>query len=274
MKRYLPFLLVVLVAACTPGPQEPTPLEPIAPMTEVPTPEAPMPEAPVTDAEPLPEVPVVAVIPTEPAGLPEVPPLVASTPDEPVAPATETAGTETTTQDEPVAPATETAGTETTTQTEASTGGGSTEGDAEGAATTPKLAPQGTISISTDNREFVTSAVDQLNAVTVPAGQSFYLKLEFSDPDGIAEAEVQLRNSAAAGTLPTGPFSVTTSDCEAQLASSPTELTCTLEVAIAADARNIAEAGEDAYAFRPSVTDALGNNELSFSWAYLTVESQ
>lgn len=262
MKRYLPFLLVVLVAACTPGPQEPTPLEPIAPMTEAPTPEAPTPEAPVTDAEPLPEVPVVAVVPTEPAGLPEVPPLVASTPDEPAAPATETAVTETTTQ------------TETTTRTEASTGGGSTEGDAEGAATTPKLAPQGTISISTDNQEFVTSAADQLNAVTVPAGQSFYLKLEFSDPDGITEAEVQLRNSAAAGTLPTGPFSVTTSDCEALLASSPTELTCTLEVAIAADAQNIAEAGEDAYAFRPSVTDALGNNELSFSWAYLTVEPQ
>lgn len=259
MKRYLPFLLVVLVAACTPGPQEPTPLEPIAPMTEAPTPESPTPEVPVTDAEPLPEVPAVAVIPTEPAGLPEVPPLTAPTPDEPATPVTETAETETTTQTE--------ASTE-------NTEGGSTEGDAESAATTPKLAPQGTISISADNQEFVTSAADQLNAVTVPAGQTFYLKLEFSDPDGIAEAEVQLRNSAAAGTLPTGPFSVTTSDCEAQLASSPTELTCTLEVAIAADARNIAEAGEDAYAFRPSVTDALGNNELSFSWAYLTVEPQ
>lgn len=263
MKRYLAFLLVVLVAACAPGPQEPTPLEPIVPATEAPATEVPTPEVPMTDAEPLPEVPTVAAVPTEPAGLPEVPPLVASTPAEPATPVTET----------------ETAETETTTQTEASTEGeaaegGSTEGDAEGAATTPKLAPQGTISISADNQEFVTSAADQLNAVTVPAGRMFYLKLEFSDPDGIAEAEVQLRNSAASGTLPTGPFTVTSSDCETRLLSAPTELTCTLAVTIAADAQNIAQAGEAAYAFRPSVTDALGNSELSFSWAYLIVGPQ
>lgn len=242
MKRYYPFLLVVLIAACTPGPQEPAVLEPVAPTTE----------APATDAEPLPEEPAVALTPAEPAGLPEVPPLTASAPEAPAAPEAET---------------------ETETTTEGESEGEAAEGDsAEGATTTPRLAPQGTISISADNQSFTTSGADQLNAVTVPAGGTFYLKLEFSDPDGITEAEVQLRNSAAAGTVPTGPFSVTSSDCEAQLASTPTDLTCTLTLTIAPDTQNIAQAGETAYAFRPSVTDALGNTELSFSWAYLTVE--
>ena len=247
MKRYYPFLLMLLIAACTPGPQAPAVLEPVAPMTE----------APATAAEPLPEEPAVAVSPAEPGGLPEVPPLTASAPEAPAAPETETAEAET-------------AETETSSESETASGGATTES----ATTTPKLAPQGSISISADNQTFATSEAEQLNAVTVPAGQTFYLKLEFSDPDGITEAEVQLRNSAAAGTLPTGPFSIVTSDCEAQLASTPTELTCTLEVGIAADAQNIAEAGETAYAFRPSVTDALGNTELSFSWGYLIVEPQ
>ncbi len=259
MKRYYPFLLVILIAACTPGPQEPAVLEPVAPTTQ-----APAPEIAATPAPEATEEPAVVVTPAEPAGLPEVPPLTASAPEAPPATETETSTeTETTETENTEAETTETETAETE-NTE------SESGDAE-AATTPRLAPQGTISISADNQSFSTNEEEQLNPVTVAAGRMFYLKLEFSDPDGITGAEVQLRNSAAAGTLPTGPFSVTSSDCEAQLASAPTELTCKLEVSIAADAQNIAEAGETAYAFRPSVTDALGNNELSFSWGYLIV---
>ncbi len=262
MKRYYPFLLVIVIAACTPGPQEPAVLEPVAPTTQ-----PPAAQAPATDAE-LPEEPAVVVTPADSGGLPEVPALTAAAPEAPSATETETAETETSTETETTE--TETAETETTETSTAESAGG----DAEAAATTPRLAPQGAISISADNQSFFTNEDEQLNPITVAAGRMFYLKLEFSDPDGITEAEVQLRNSAAAGTLPTGPFSVTSSDCEAQLASAPTELTCTLEVGIAANAQNIAEAGETAYAFRPSVTDALGNNELSFSWGYLIVEPQ
>jgi len=235
--KITPLLLVLLVAACAPGPQEPTPLEPAAPtpMSETPT----EPETP-TEVEPLPEEPSVSVVPMEPeppteppsepdaAELPEVPTPTEAAPAEPDAPAA-------------------------------------------GEAAPANPAPAGTISISADNQTFVTSAEGELNPVTVPAGGTFYLRLEFSDPDGINAAEVQLRNSDAAGTLPTGPFSVAASDCEAQLASAPTELTCTLTVSVAPGTQNIAQPGETAYAFRPQVTDVLGNIDLAFSWAYLIV---
>ncbi len=145
------------------------------------------------------------------------------------------------------------------------------EGEAEAA---PSAAPQGTIGISADNTTFITSAADELNPITITAGGSFYLQLNFTDPDGVSAAQVELRNSAAAGTLPTGPFTVAASDCEAALASAPTDLTCTLTVSIAPDTQNIGEAGETAYAFRPLVTDTLGNSELVTSWAYLIVEPQ
>jgi hypothetical protein len=146
--------------------------------------------------------------------------------------------------------------------------------DAEGEADAPTSTPQGSIGISADNQTFVSSSVDEINPVTVTASGTFYLRLNFTDPDGVTAAQVELRNSAAAGTLPTGPFTVTASDCETAVASAPTELTCTLTVSIAPDAQNISEAGETAYAFRPLVTDALGNSELAYSWAYLIVEPQ
>lgn len=130
-------------------------------------------------------------------------------------------------------------------------------------------APQGTISISADGQSFVTG---EESPVTVTAGSTFSLRLEFTDPDGISDLRVELRNSEFAGVLPTGPFSVTSSDCEAQLAGAPTEVTCTLQVAIAPEAQPIAQEGEFAYAFRPSATDGLGNSALAFSWAYLIVE--
>lgn len=233
--KFTPLLLVLLVAACAPGPQEPIPLAPVAPMIETPT----EPE-PLTEAELLPEEPSVSVVPTEPEPLDEPPgePDAADLPEVPAP--TEAAPAE------PGAPA-------------------------AGEAAPANLAPEGTLSLSADNQTFVTSAEDELNPVTVPAGGTFYLRLEASDPDGVTGAEVQLRNSDASGTLPTGPFSVAASDCAATLASAPTELTCTLTVNVAPGTQNIAQPGETAYAFRPQVTDALGNSTLAFSWAYLIV---
>ncbi len=145
--------------------------------------------------------------------------------------------------------------------------GGASGGEAAAAS----LSPQGTLSISADNTTFVTSGEGELNPVTVPAGGTFYLQLAFTDPDGISSVQVQLRNSPDAGALPTGPFTVSSNDCEAAVQSAPTELTCTVAVTIAADAQDIQEPGERAYAFRPLVTDTAGNGGLAFSWAYLNI---
>lgn len=241
--KLLPVVIVLLVAACAPGPQPPTPLEPVAPLAE-PLPEEPLPAEPLPTeplpAESLPEVP-----------LPEEPPVVV-VPDAPATSEPADALAAPTTPAEPAAPAGE-------------------EGEA-GEEAAPTSAPQGSIGISADNETFVTSSADELNPVTVAAGGTFYLQFEASDPDGIAAIAAELRNSADAGTLPTGPFSVASSDCDAQLASAPTEVTCTVAVTIAPGTQNIREPGESAYAFRPNITDTLGNNALAFSWAYLIVE--
>lgn len=228
MKRFIP-LIVLLLASCAPGAQEPMMLEPAAPLEEpAPAPELPSTEAPaaaptgpvVTQLEP-PEVEAPAT-----PGIPDAPEVVAD-PE---------------------------------------------EADPEAATEAPaevSSAPQGTIAISSDGETFSSGSEEP---VTVTAGESFTLRLEFSDPDGISEVQVELRNSANAGPLPTGPFTIASNDCDAQLTSIPTEISCTVEVAVALEAQPIAEAGESAYAFRPSATDSLGNSALPFSWGYLIVE--
>lgn len=175
---------------------------------------------------------------------------------------------------EPVTPVTEPAPEEpaVTVIPEGMASGGAAPAGGEAAA--PTSDPQGDISISTDNEAFVTSGAGELNPVSVAAGGTFYLRLNFTDPDGVSAAQVQLRNSPAVGTLPQGPFTIASSDCEGAIASAPTDLTCTVEVAVAPDAQDISQAGETAYAFRPLVTDAAGNSILAFSWAYLNVIPQ
>ena len=227
MKRTA-FILVALLAACTPGPQQ-SELQPTAPVIEPePLPEVPAPEVPAP-AEPAsePSVVVVPAEPAEPADVPAVP----------------------------------------------ESGGAASGGTPVGEAV-PTSEPQGTLSISADNQTFVTNVAGEVTPVTVAAGGTFYLRLEFTDPDGVSAAQVELRNTDDPGTLPNGPFSIASSDCEAALASVPTELTCTVAVTVAPDAQNIAQAGEIAYAFRPSVTDAAGNSTLALSWGYLAVQPQ
>lgn len=240
-------LLLGLLAACAPGPQEPAPLEPVAPSTELPDtlpettapevviPEAPAPEAVAPEAEvpeaetAVPEEPTVTVIPAEP--------------EEDVA-ATPPSG---------------------------ATSGGEASG---GSVITDPSDPgiNATIGISADNQSFVSATDEGQNPITLPAGSTFYLRVQATDPDGITGATVELRNSDAAGALPTGPFSVAASDCEAQVAAAPTELTCIVSVTIAPDATNITQEGETAYAFRPRITDAAGNADLAYSWGYLIVQ--
>ena len=204
------------------------------------------PAAPVITPEPLPEVPAPDVPAPEPASEPSV----VVVPAEPTEPTEPTAA--------PAAPES----------------GGAASGGASAGEAAPTSEPQGTLSISADNQTFVTNVAGEVTPVTVAAGGTFYLRLEFTDPDGVSAAQVELRNTDDPGTLPNGPFSIASSDCEAALASVPTELTCTVAVTVAPDAQNIAQAGEVAYAFRPSVTDAAGNSTLALSWGYLVVQPQ
>ena len=199
------------------------------------------PAAPVITPEPLPEVPAPDVPAPEPASEPSVVVVPAEPTDAPAAP---------------------------------ESGGAASGGAPVGEAAAPTSEPQGTLSISADNQTFVTNVAGEVTPVTVTAGGTFYLRLEFTDPDGVSAAQIELRNTDDPGTLPRGPFSIASSDCEAALASVPTELTCTVAVTVAPDTQNIAQAGEVAYAFRPLVTDAAGNGDLALSWGYLVVQPQ
>ena len=143
-------------------------------------------------------------------------------------------------------------------------------------------APQGTLEAAAspagpfynDRPGGISEASDE-RVVSVAAGGSFYLRLSYSDPSGIAGLDISLRNSDASGTLPTGPFTVdeadATSTCDDQLASNPTEINCTIKVNVAADAQNISESGEFAYVFRVQVSDAAGNDDTDNDRGYVAI---
>ncbi len=249
MKRWIPLVMVGMLAACAPGPLESAPLEPLAPETTVPEmgePEVIVPMTPETmtpdttmEPEMEPEVEVITPETAEPETLPEEP-TITVIPAEPEGDvAAEAAG---------------------------AMSGGSLATDPEDTGI------DATISISADNQSFISATDEDQNPVTVAAGGTFYLRVSASDPDGITGVAAELRNSDDAGPLPAGPFAVASSDCEAQVAAVPTELTCTVAVTIALGTQNIVQEGETAYAFRPLITDALGSSDLAYSWGYLIVQ--
>ena len=143
-------------------------------------------------------------------------------------------------------------------------------------------APQGTLEVAAspagpfynDRPGGISKASDE-RVVSVAAGDSFYLRLNYSDPSGITGLNISLRNSDSSGTLPAGPFTVdeadATSTCDDQLAADPTELNCTIKVDVAADAQNISESGEFAYVFRAQVSDAAGNNDTDNDRGYVAI---
>lgn len=235
-KRVVPFVpiaLIVLLAACAPSVPEPTPLEPVTPQV-VP--------------EQVPEVMEPEVLTPEPT----TPAPEASAPEEPA-------------PEEP---------TVTVIPAEPEVSGEAASAPSGGSVVTDPSDPgiSATIGISADNQSFISSTVDETNPITVAAGGTFYLQIQATDQDGVTAAVAELRNSDAAGPLPTGPFNVASSDCETQAAAAPTELTCTVAVTIAPGAQNIAQEGETAYAFRPLITDAAGNSDLAYSWGYLVIQ--
>ena len=161
------------------------------------------------------------------------------------------------------------------------TGGASTS-EAQAGAGDDTQAPTGTLEVAAspagpfyNDRPDGISEVGDSRIVGALPGSSFFLRVNYSDPSGITGLAISLRNSEFEGTLPSGPFTVdesaSTSTCDEQLATAPTELNCTLKVDVAADAQNISESGEFAYVFRAQVTDAAGNTELGNERGYVVV---
>ena len=112
--------------------------------------------------------------------------------------------------------------------------------------------------------------------VRVSPGSSFFLRLSYSDPSGISDLDISLRNSEFQGDLPSGPFTIdeaaSTSTCDDQLALNPTDLECIIKVDVAPDATNIAQSSEFAYVFRARVSDAAGNSEVDNDRGYVALQ--
>ena len=148
------------------------------------------------------------------------------------------------------------------------------EGDTE--------APTGTLEVSAspagpfyNDRPGGISDISDERVVRVLPGGSFFFRVNYSDPSGVQGVEISLRNSSEQGELPTDSFTIdeaaSTSTCDDQLATSPTELNCTIKVDVAPGTQNISEGGEFAYVFRARVADAAGNVEVDNDRGYVSI---
>ena len=175
-------------------------------------------------------------------------------------------------------------------------------GDLEGSGTTPdpgenvgsdSAAPTGVFGVSlsfggpylNDVGEAITSADDE-RVVEVEPGGKFYVRVDYEDPSGITDIDVNLVNESPeglAGTLdPTQSFFTLgqptnisePSGCD--LSERPTSVVCIYEVRVAEDAVNITalenSADEFAYVFRTQVTDAAGNTSDEAERGYVVIE--
>ena len=170
-------------------------------------------------------------------------------------------------------------------------------GDLEGSAITQPddasdAAPTGTFGVSeafggpylSDADGAITDASDA-RVVSVAPGGSFFVQVDYEDPSGITNIDVNLVNSSPeglAGTLdPTQSFFTLgqptgisePSGCD--LSGSPTSVTCIYEVQVAEDAVNISEldgsGDEFAYVFRTQVTGAEGNTSDKAERGYVVI---
>ncbi len=153
-------------------------------------------------------------------------------------------------------------------------------------------APTGTFGVSeafggpylSDADGAITDASDA-RVVSVAPGGSFFVQVDYEDPSGITNIDVNLVNSSPeglAGTLdPTQSFFTLgqptgisePSGCD--LSDNPTSVSCIYEVRVADDAVNITEldglGDEFAYVFRTQVTDAAGNTSDEAERGYVVV---
>ena len=173
--------------------------------------------------------------------------------------------------------ATDSSGTSTKTAT-VTVSGGTGSGGLPGGGNTAS-APTGTFGVATTASGMfqndqgadgpITSVTDP-RVITVTAGSTFYAKVEYSDPDGIASVDILLANSSPAGLrgfLPKGGFTVGTPTGSCAAGVSVTQISCTYPITVAAGTPAITAlpgvSGEFAYVFRANVTDSLGNSALN-----------
>jgi len=123
---------------------------------------------------------------------------------------------------------------------------------------------------------------DDPRVVALEPGDTFYARVSYSDPSGIADIIVRLNNSSPPGLRAdlvegqeVGGFTLVGTVGACDLAARPTSVTCVYEISVADDVLNIDElpgaGSEFAYVFRTYVTDTLGNQSNTPPRCYVTV---
>ncbi len=157
-------------------------------------------------------------------------------------------------------------------------GGGGSTGD-------PASAPTGTFGVSTSTSgDFQSDADGSISSdsdpriISVAPGSTFYAQVDYTDPDGIANVTIRLRNSSPeglSGPLPAGGFTVgePTGDCNV---GSATTVTCVYPITVDSTVVDISQlegaGSEFAYVFRAEVTDTLGNAVIGQERGYVNIQ--
>ena len=137
--------------------------------------------------------------------------------------------------------------------------------------------------LSDGSEEGSITSPDDPRIIDVAPGGTFYAQVAYSDPGGIADIVIVLRNTSPEGLFgtlnPNQQFFTLgdpVGDCD--LSGSQTSVTCTYPITVADDAVNIdeldgADSREFAYIFRAEVIDSSGNASDFSSRGYVMVEA-
>jgi hypothetical protein len=134
---------------------------------------------------------------------------------------------------------------------------------------------------SSDRGQDITTP-DDPRVVALEPGDTFYARVAYSDPSGIAGIRVRLNNRSPVGLAgdlqqgtSVGGFTLVGTVGSCDLAARPTSVTCVYEIEVGDDVVNIDQlegaGSEFAYVFRTYVTDTLGNESNTPPRGYVTV---
>ena len=149
--------------------------------------------------------------------------------------------------------------------------------------------PTGTFGVSTsqtgpflnDADGPITSA-DDSRVLGVASEGTFYAEVSYTDPDGIADVQLRIANTAPEGLAATliegqevSGFTLVDEVSDCDLTGSSTAVTCVYQIAVG-DIPNISEldnaGNEFAYVFRTNVTDTAGNESNTPPRGYVFVQ--
>lgn len=134
---------------------------------------------------------------------------------------------------------------------------------------------------TSDRGEDIESPDDE-RVVKLEPGDTFYARVAYSDPSGIAAVRIRLNNRSPVGLAAdlvqgqsVGGFTLVGPVGDCDLAARLTSLTCVFEIDVGDDVVNIDQlegAGDEfAYVFRTYVTDTAGNESNMPPRGYVTV---